>query len=49
MTARNTELRNVTPEDCGQQRPGDGSGDFLAKMAADKSRPLSHHERARMP
>jgi hypothetical protein len=32
----NTELRNVSPEDRGQQRPGNGAGDFLSKVAAHK-------------
>ncbi len=34
----NTELRNVSAEDRGQKRTGDGGGDFLAKVAAYKIR-----------
>ncbi len=32
----NTELRNVSTEDRGQQRTGDGGGDFLAEVTAHK-------------
>ncbi len=32
----NTELGNVSSEDRGQQRPGNGAGDFLPEVAAHK-------------
>ncbi len=45
----NTELRDIASKDRGQQRTGNGAGDFLSKVAAHKVGHRFVMSRARMP